>query len=171
MQCEECRASLEKRIATDHRPYIYRASGLADVGLSGITVWICPKCSEESPEIPRIGELHRVIARALIQKQALLRGDEVRFLRKHVGIAAGEFATMLGVDRAHLSRVENGRTAAFGESTDRLVRGLALIAADEENGREALRALAHRLHRSRTRSRRVFTLRSNRWRPATKRAA
>ena len=51
-----------QRQATLEDPYIYTMSGLKHVGLVGIQVRQCPRCKDESPIIPRIGELHRVIA-------------------------------------------------------------------------------------------------------------
>ena len=68
----------------------------------------------------------RTIAVALIDKPSELAGAEVRFLRKYLGEGSAAFAQMLGIDRSHLSRVENG-AMAISRQTDRLVRTLALV--------------------------------------------
>ena len=68
----------------------------------------------------------RTIAVALIDKPSELAGDEVRFLRKYLGEGSAAFARVLGIDRSHLSRVENG-AMEISRQTDRLVRTVALI--------------------------------------------
>jgi len=96
------------------------------VFLKRIEVVVCPKCKGESPRIPNHDDLMRTIAVALIDKPSELAGDEVRFLRKYLGEGSGPFAQMLGIDRSHLSRIENG-AMAISRQTDRLVRTLALL--------------------------------------------
>jgi len=168
MRCDECQGTMAARVATEERPYLYTLSGLHGVGLVGITVWTCGTCGEQSPEVPRMGELHRLIARTLIQQPHLLRGDEVRFLRKQAGFAAGEFATLLGVDRTHLSRVENEHTPTLGETSDRLVRALVTIAMGGEADRQSLLTLARKLVKPRRRSAHpcIFALSHNHWKVA-----
>lgn len=95
---------------------------LPRVGLVGILVYECPEGHGVVPQIPRVGELHRVIAEAFIKKPELLDGSELRFLRKNAGFSAQRFATLLAINPAHLSRVENGKQKALGPSTDRLAR-------------------------------------------------
>lgn len=162
--CEECEVELTRRVTTEKDPYRYTLSGLDNIGLVGISVWVCPRCKDESPEIPRLGELHRTIALDLIQKPALLIGPEIRYLRKFAGCSASAFAVLLGIDPAHLSRVENQHTASLGESTDRLVRAIAAIAQDSEPGRKALLALAQKLRKTSRRQKELFTLKGNHWR-------
>ena len=81
MQCE-CGRSMRKRQVTKAAPYAYTESGLDNVVLSGITVYVCPYCQAEVPVIPRIGQLHRVIADTLLHKPELLTGQELRFLER-----------------------------------------------------------------------------------------
>jgi hypothetical protein len=109
-------------MATKSRPYPYELSGLPDVRLAGIKVWRCPRCRAEAPVLPRVAELHRLIALTLVMRERLLRGAEVRFLRVQGGFAAKDFAKLIGVDAAHLSRVENGKRRSLGRASDRLAR-------------------------------------------------
>jgi transcriptional regulator with XRE-family HTH domain len=68
----------------------------------------------------------RTIVVAMIAKPSELGGAEVRFLRKFMDETIEQFARKLGVNRSHLSRVENG-SLAISKQTDRLVRVLVLL--------------------------------------------
>jgi transcriptional regulator with XRE-family HTH domain len=154
---------VEKR-TTAAEPYAYVLSGLKDVGLVNIAVYRCPQCSYAAPIIPRVGELHRLIALALVTQGSPLRGDQVRFLRKHAGLPARQFANLLGVTPQHLSRVENGHRP-FGAPTDRLIRAITLTATDCKEARRKLLQIAGRLEKGarREQPRPLFRLRGGRW--------
>jgi transcriptional regulator with XRE-family HTH domain len=111
---------------------------MKDIFLVGIMVLTCPVCKVESPIIPRMAELHRVIANSLLEKKESLRGDEIRFLRKNAGFPAQDFAALLGVTPSHLSRIENAKTNKLGAPADRLVR---LVAKAHMNGDVTFRTL------------------------------
>lgn len=168
MRCDECQIAMEEREATVESPYAYGLSGLSNVFLAGITVHTCPRCGVESPVIQRIAELHQVIARVLAQKPASLRGDEIRFLRKHAGFPARKFAALLGVTPEHLSRVENGHTKSLGESADRLARAIATIAKDGEEARDILLKIADELESAHPKTERkpLFKLEKKHWKAA-----
>ena len=120
--CRECGGNA-KIVRKD---YLFTESGLNNVLLKDIEVVSCAKCKSESPRIPNHDDLMRTIAVALIDKPSELAGNEVRFLREYLGEGSAPFAQMLGIDRSHLSRVENG-AMAISRQTDRLVRTLALV--------------------------------------------
>jgi DNA-binding transcriptional regulator YiaG len=120
--CRECSGNA-RIVCKDYR---FTESGLNNVFLRGIEVVVCAKCKSESPRIPNHDDLMRTIAVALIDKPFELAGDEVRFLRKYLCESSIAFARMLGIDRSHLSRVENG-AMAISKQTDRLVRTVALV--------------------------------------------
>ena len=120
--CRECGCSA-KIVRKDYR---FTESGLGNVLLKNIQVVVCNKCKGESPRVPGHDDLMRTIAVALLDKPSELAGDEVRFLRKYLGQGSLRFAKMLGMDRSHLSRIENGATG-ISRQTDRLVRALALV--------------------------------------------
>jgi transcriptional regulator with XRE-family HTH domain len=115
---------MEAREATVERPYRYDLSGLNNVFLAGITIYECGRCDVKVPAIPKIAQLHGLIAKGLLLKDGLLVGDEVRFLRKNAGLAAKEFARLIQVDPAYLSRVENGKGGSFSPGTDKLARAV-----------------------------------------------
>ena len=147
-QCEVCGAAMMTREATVERPYRYDLSGLNNVFLAGIAVYECAKCDVRIPVIPKVAQLHGLIAKGLLFKDGLLIGEEIRFLRKNAGIAAKDFARYIHVNPSHLSRVENGKTETFSEGTDKLARA---IAAEQTGGgaitREVLLEIQSRIPR------------------------
>lgn len=170
--CYECGSLVIRRIATLQKPYHYDLSGLKDVYLAGITVEYCPKCNTEAPVIPRIAELHAVIAKSLVDKPTLLTGEELRFLRKWAGFPAKQFAALLWIDASHLSRVENGKTRHLGAPVDKLARAMAMAASDKEFTKNILLHIAEsriqekKGKRAGARRVPVFKLVSNRWNKA-----
>jgi transcriptional regulator with XRE-family HTH domain len=159
------------RRTTDVDAYPYAFSGLPDVYLSGITVYRCPACPSVCPSIPRLEELHRVIARALVAKPSRLEGSEIRFLRKNIGIPAKKIARILGLTPETYSRAENGKNAGLSEPAEKLFR---LMAKDDDDTdrrsvREAILGLADTLEKEDRRktnkpSVRTFKLvRAGRW--------
>ena len=167
MVCESCGAKMQLVRSTNEKPYRYLVSGVKDLFLVGILVASCPTCKEESPIIPKMAELHRVITISLMQKKESLRGDEIKFLRKNAGFAAQDFAALLGITPSHLSRIENGKTKQLGSSADRLARLVAQAHIKGDVTFEALRGLASQklLHAKEqaTGQREVFKLEKNRW--------
>jgi transcriptional regulator with XRE-family HTH domain len=171
MNCDYCSVEMVDRLATEHDPYMYDLCGLEDVALVGIDVHKCPKCRFEAPIIPRIVELHEVIADGLILKPSPLSGAEVRYLRKYAGMPAREFARLLGIDPAYLSRIENGHTKALGATADRFVRAYTILAKDGRGGRELLLKVAADLESKQKKPPRIstFMLDKRRWVPMSKR--
>jgi putative zinc finger/helix-turn-helix YgiT family protein len=116
-----CRACREAELKTTTENHLYVESGLPNVVLVGVEVRRCPKCGAFEVLLPRVAELHRVIARSVILKRARLSGAEVKFLRKHLGWSGADFAAHMGVDPTTVSAWENERKP-FGTSSDRLLR-------------------------------------------------
>ena len=98
----------------------YRESGLDNVRLVDAPVWECGSGHQEI-ELPNAEQLHRLLTNLLIRKPALLRGTEVRFLRKELGLSGRVFAARLGMTPEHLSRLETGRRSITA-TIDLLVR-------------------------------------------------
>lgn len=86
----------------------YPESGLNNVELSNVPVWICDNGHEEV-EIPAVTELHELLAHMIIRKPAYLTGAEVKFLRRRIALSAKEFAERIGITPQHLSKLENDR--------------------------------------------------------------
>lgn len=99
--------------------YHYLESGLDNLWLCDIEIYRC-KCGE-SAAIPQPLNIHRTIAKALLMRKTPLSGKEIRFLRKHMGMKAIEFAKRLGVDNSTVSRWENGKDNP-SDAADRVIR-------------------------------------------------
>ena len=106
---------------TKRENYRYEAVGLSGITLQGVEVSRCGKCGEYEVAIPRIEDLHRAIAEAVISKKDRLTAAEIRFLRKHLGWTGAEFAAHFGAARETVSRWENG-TSPMGSTAERLLR-------------------------------------------------
>ena len=117
MKCTECGTAMKAR----RENYRYDECGLKSVTLVGVEVKRCPKCGNYEVSIPRIEGLHRLIARALIDKATRFTGAEVRFLRKSLGWSGSDFAKHMGVTDETVSRWEND-AAPIGPQADRLLR-------------------------------------------------
>ena len=129
-RCAVCGGAMVVRKTTTDRPYRYDLSGLDNVLLVGIEVRECQRCRAEVPIIPKVGQLHRTIAKHLVFKNALLNGKEIRFLRKNAGLSNKKFAALLEIDESHLSRVENGKIGSLGATTDKLARAIVEASTD-----------------------------------------
>jgi DNA-binding transcriptional regulator YiaG len=165
MHCDICRTILLSRAATKDDPYIYSECGLDTVSLIGIAVHSCSICVLTVPVIPRMAELHRVIARGLLEKPERLEGTEIRYLRKFAGKSSKQFAELLRIDPSTLSRAE-ADTKPLGPPTDKLVRMIASATTDvKETKSVALQLPAGKSHPGRWR--RVLEPSSHGWKQAS----
>src|SRR5687767_1183748 len=120
-RCTECgEPQREVRRIVD-----YLESGLDNVQLVNVPVWVCANSHEEL-EIPAITQLHELLAQMIIRKPANLTGPEIRFLRRRVDMQAKEFAERIGLTPVALSRFENGKTVV-SQRTGLLIRLAAAI--------------------------------------------
>lgn len=119
MKCPACRHEMI-RSTENHR---YTESGLPNVVLVGIEVRRCPHCGETAVAIPRIEELHRILAMTLIRERGRLTPDEIRFLRKWLGWSGVDFAKHMGVTPETVSRWESAENPKpMGGTAERLLR-------------------------------------------------
>jgi len=117
MTCLECGGKL----TTARENYRYLASGLPNVTLIGVEVRRCGTCGDYEVVIPRIEELHKVLAAAIVRSASRLNGQEVRFLRKHLGYSGVDFGKLIGVSSETVSRWENGKER-MRPSAEKLLR-------------------------------------------------
>jgi len=103
--------------------------GLKNVILQGVEVVQCPQCGDEQIIIPRLDELMRTLAFAVISQPYRLQGEDVRFLRKYLKMTQAEFASYLEIDKTNLSKWENNDDR-IGEQSDRLIRSISLALGD-----------------------------------------
>jgi putative zinc finger/helix-turn-helix YgiT family protein len=129
MRCLQCNSADMK---TAQENYLYDASGLPNVTLVGVEVSRCPNCGAHEVEIPRIEELHRVIALAIATHAVHLDGPRIRFLRKWLGWSGVDFGARMGVAPETVSRWETG-ASAMGTTAERLLRLMVQVGQPVEN--------------------------------------
>jgi putative zinc finger/helix-turn-helix YgiT family protein len=122
MKCRECGGKMKVARETVK----YDASGLPGVTLLNVEVRRCPQCGEWALVLPKLEELHRVLALAVVRKPAPLAREEIRFLRKHMGWSAADFARHMGKSPETISRWETGKMA-MGATADRLLRMMVVL--------------------------------------------
>lgn len=105
MKCENCGA----RMKSGKENYHYTECGLDSVTLMNVEVRRCPDCGEYEVDIPRMEQLHRLIAQEVAAKGPRLTPQEIRFLRKYLGFSGVDFAATLDVTPEAVSRWENGK--------------------------------------------------------------
>jgi transcriptional regulator with XRE-family HTH domain len=128
-------------IATEMKPYRFVESGLQNVYLIGVEYRHTADYELQSADIPGLNDLLAAIARVIVTKTSPLAGDELRFLRKRMRIAAKHFAEVIDVDTSTYSRYENGR-AEFPESLSKLVRLIFIAVAKDAQLSDAAETLS-----------------------------
>jgi putative zinc finger/helix-turn-helix YgiT family protein len=156
MNCPECRTPMRAQ-KEDHR---YDECGLKYITLIGVRVARCPSCGNHEISIPHLEELHRLLARVLIEKSTRFTGDEVRFLRKSLGWSGADFAKHMGVAEETVSRWEND-APPIGPQADRLLR--FLIAQGRLTTRYPMERLAKIDLKKATATRVTLITRDERW--------
>jgi putative zinc finger/helix-turn-helix YgiT family protein len=104
------------------KDYKYLESGLDNVKLINFAVYECD-CGEEIPIIPNIEGVHNLIGLMIVKSKRLLLGQQIKYLRKELGLKAVDLAKLLGVYRVTVSRWETGKES-IGTANDRLIRVL-----------------------------------------------
>lgn len=130
IKCDICGSTAKVK---KDRKYHYTESGLENVYLENIDVRVCEKCHQATPIIPHILKLHASIGQAIALQPYPLSGAEIRFLRKHLGLKAKEWAAFVHVDHTTLSRWENGEQK-IGPQSDALIRLLYFRILQEQHG-------------------------------------
>ena len=120
-KCPTCGKVIHSEIGD----YQYKESGLDNVYVVNIPVYECT-CGVSYASIFRLPRLNDLIGLTLVQKPALLHGNEVRFLRKNLYLSSKTFANKLGVGKTTLSKWEN-ELQHHSEAFDRLIRATYMI--------------------------------------------
>ncbi len=123
MNCELCGGQTE---ILNGLTWHYVEVGLDNVYLRNIEVRRCTACNARAPRLRRINDLHAAIGRAIALQKIPLSGNEARYLRKHLGLQAKEWAVLLRLPPETLSRWENGKQL-IGAQSDSLVRALYFL--------------------------------------------
>jgi putative transcriptional regulator len=130
-KCWKCDTKL--KVIKD-KPYHYTECGLDNIYLHGIIQYECSKCRERGAEIPKINELHLLIGGDVVCQKALLTGDEVRFLRKELGMKSKDMAFALSIKPETYSRWENTKKVV-SPCHDKNLRLLYVLNASAQEGR------------------------------------
>ena len=157
MTCVECGHKMTRARETVR----YDASGLSGVTLRNVEVRRCEGCGEYETVIPKVEQLHRLMAHTVIRKPAALAGEEIRFLRKYLGWSGADFAAHVGAAAETVSRWENGKLT-MSPQADRLLR--AMVALQEPDGDYSLDALKAILPKKAARPLRTFRHSASGWR-------
>jgi putative zinc finger/helix-turn-helix YgiT family protein len=128
-RCVEC--GLAQTL--QHRRVDYLESGLDNVELFNVPVWVCPNGHEEVV-IPAVTQLHELLAQMIIRKPAGLSGPEIKFLRRRIEIQARDFAERIGLTPVALSRFENG-ARPLTRRVDLLIRLAAAAMISTRDGK------------------------------------
>lgn len=107
MECIRCNS--KKPMRSELIVHRFKESGLDNVILHGVKQYRCSKCGETYYDFGDLNQLNRLIADTLLRKSDVLSGQEIRFLRTHIGHSSEMFARIIGLDKTSLSRIENGR--------------------------------------------------------------
>jgi putative zinc finger/helix-turn-helix YgiT family protein len=127
--CTNCDAEASRVTAN----YRFTESGLNNFVLKNISVIKCDSCGNVDPVISRPKEIAREMAKAIVNKPFALTGEEIRFLRKYLGMSQETLASHLHSDKAVLSRWENDREPV-GSKSDLLIRTIAVILGEGLEG-------------------------------------
>jgi DNA-binding transcriptional regulator YiaG len=165
-----CKAHKKEMRATLEHPYHFLDSGLSNVYLLGIKYWTCEQCDRQAAEIPALEELMSVMAKSVVMKPALLKGEEIRFLRKRIGKKASEFAELINKTPEHLSKLENDQVS-LPEETDKLIRLTYGMLCGDQQLLVDIAAIAEQWMRSisnRANENITFKKKANAWKPMAK---
>lgn len=138
-RCSWCGSSdLHKRPVAERR---FTLARLRNIVLHDVTVVTCSRCRRSEPEVIDVDGLRRALARVVIGKRERLMPQEIRFLRKQLGLSAVSLATHLGTTPESVSRWENGRTP-MGVTSERLLRLMVIVEQGAPCPLNALRTVA-----------------------------
>lgn len=107
MKCVMCEN--KKNLKSEITTVKYRDCGLDNITIHNIEKYKCPVCGEEYFQYGDIEKLHEIIAALLLRKQAVLSGNEIRFLRTYLGYSTQVFSKLTRYNQATISRFENGK--------------------------------------------------------------
>ncbi len=103
--------------------YHYTESGLPDVWIEGLALQ--DDNEDETVVIPYIRNLHKLIAREIVQSDGALTGAELRYLRTEMGMTQAQLGQLVHRERLTVSRWEHGESEMDG-AAEALVRIFAI---------------------------------------------
>jgi putative zinc finger/helix-turn-helix YgiT family protein len=124
MNCPNC-----KRKMSSKRLRSYEAGellGMRSVLVRNLAALVCPKCKHVVLDGALLDSLHEHLLLDILSNGHVLGGEEVRFIRKALGLSQAALADRLGVHRVSVARWESGEVPADGP-TSVAIRALAAI--------------------------------------------
>lgn len=124
MKCESCG---EKKMG-ERRGDVEIDEGGVKLALQDVRIFTCPKCGHETHAIPMMEGLFRAVALDMARNRARLRPEEIRFLRKSMGLSSVDFASKMGVHKTTVSKWESVEdTQPMGPQAERVLRLMVLL--------------------------------------------
>lgn len=120
--------------------YQFTASGLDYVFLHNIELIRCPACGNVDPVLRRVNDLMQTILVGVVSKPERLAGQDIRFIRKQLGMSQEQFARLLHTDKTTISKWENNADPV-GHQSDLLIRAVAVVLSQgpKEQSQEVVR--------------------------------
>jgi DNA-binding transcriptional regulator YiaG len=141
-RCEECDSPLRWKTSTRAKPHDLPDYGFA-VKVSGMATATCSRCRTAHAVVPNVARLRESIVEQVLARPGALSADEIVFMRKHLKMTGGKFASLVGVSREHISHIEQGHAPSLGTAADRLAR--MMIAAKTDPSLKLLKKLMAQL--------------------------
>jgi len=129
-RCEECESPLRWRTSTSTKPHVLPDYGFA-LKVTGLPTATCSRCRAAHAVVGNAQRFRESILEQILERPGALTADEIIFLRKHLRLTGGKFATLVGVSREHVSHIEQGHAPSLGTAADRLAR--LMIAAKSDS--------------------------------------
>lgn len=160
IKCLQCGAKMNRTIGN----YKYDISGLKNITLNHVEIFVCTKCGEDEVAIPNMGQLHNLLATEAASQSARLLPEEIRFLRSHLGFSGVDFARAIDVAPETVSRWETGKEK-MSLSLERFLRTLVLYRCGPFRHYEQDLTQYGNITKSKP-IRRAFVAKGNKWREA-----
>lgn len=151
-RCTSCSGPLRWRKSSSARPHPVPDFGFP-LNVVGLDVAACSRCRAEHAVVANLDRFRRTVVEEILAKPGPLSSQEIRFLRKTLGLTGGQFAGLVGVSREHVSHIEQGHAPNLGPAADRLAR-LMMAAKTDPSLKLMKRLLASLDEHIGTRSRR-----------------
>ncbi len=135
-RCAECDASLRWRVTTNAKPYSFPDYGFP-LKATNLPVATCNRCGTTQAAVGNASKFREQVTEQILRRPGALTADEIVFLRKHLKLTGGKFASLVGVSREHVSHIEQGHAPSLGTAADRLAR--LMIAAKVDPSLKLLR--------------------------------
>lgn len=115
--CSECGGQMTGR----RENFRYGLAADWEATVKDVMVHRCGACGNYEVTIERLSPLHQALVRAVLLKPGRLAGEEITFLRSHLGVTGRELARTLGVTPQALSTWEQDKHP-IGGGSDRTLR-------------------------------------------------